>query len=145
MVAEIGRQKLEYENQTQQAKNMEVEVADLKEELEKILAHKERLNEERLLIQARHDQDKKNLEIQNYDVKYEYVSVEKDIQDILEIIKAGRKREVSLLEQLEQEESDLRALKGKGGALYLIRHGINPDSLEVELEMTKALALTFDE
>jgi hypothetical protein len=62
-VAEIGKQKLLYENQTQQAKNMEAEVESLKEELEKILNHKERLIEENLLIQARHDVDKKALVI----------------------------------------------------------------------------------
>ena len=78
-------------------------------------------------------------------MKYEYVSVEKDITEILEIIKAGRKREITLLEQLEEEERDLRSLKEKSGALYLIQHGINPDSLDAEIEMTKQLALTFDE
>jgi len=63
LVAQIGKQKLLYENQTQQAKNMETEVESLKEELEKILSHKERLTEENLLIQARHDVDKKALVI----------------------------------------------------------------------------------
>ena len=124
---------------------METEVESLKEELEKILSHKERLTEENLLIQARHDVDKKALVIQNDDVKYEYVSVEKDISDIVEIIKAGRKREIALLEQLEEEEKDLRNFKEKGGALYLIQHGINPDTFEMEVELTKQLASNYDE
>lgn len=78
-------------------------------------------------------------------MKYEYVSVEKDISDIVEIIKAGRKREIALLEQLEEEEKDLRNFKEKGGALYLIQHGINPDTFEMEVELTKQLASNYDE
>jgi hypothetical protein len=68
------------------------------------------MEDELLSLKARHDADNKNLKINNEDLQYEYAKLDSEIEDIVKIIKAGRKKEIELLEEVENEERRYRNL-----------------------------------
>ena len=144
-VMKISEQKLAYDQKLKIIQALETETTALEEDIENKTEYGDNLQDKLLTIQAQHSANNKDLHINNDELKYEYAKLDQEIEDIVSIIKAGRKKEIQLLEEVENEENKLRMLKDKGSALYLFLKGKNPGNTDLEIRLNKAVGQAYDE
>ena len=145
IVEQISEQKIAYDDKLKLIKALEAETTALQEEIVTKSDYENKIREELLTLKAKHDANNKSLLIQNDDLKYEYAKLDSEIEDMIAIIKAGRKKEIELLEQVEEEERKHRLLKDKGSALYLFLKGKYPGNADLEIRLNHKLGQTYDE
>lgn len=145
IVQQISEQNLAYEDKLRMIKALETEKTALEDEIASGEEYENKIKEELLVIKARHGADNKNLLIKNDELKYEYAKLDSEIEDMIAIIKAGRKKEIQLLEKVEDEERRYRLLKDKGHALYLFLKGKYPGDTDLEIRLNQEVGQTYDE
>lgn len=144
-IEQISLKKVAYEDKLKKIKALETETTALTEEIESKTKFEVKLKEELLMMKSKHKANNRDLLINNDDLKYEYAKLDSDIEEIIQIIKTGRKREIELLEEVENEERRLQMLKDRGSALYLYLQGKNPGNADLEIRLNQEVGQTYDE
>jgi hypothetical protein len=103
------------------------------------------MKEELSGIKSKNEAKNRDLEIDNEKLKYEYAKVDTTIENLVEAIKLGRRKEILLLEELEHEEKILRNTKDQGSAYYLFLRGKDPGQTDLEEKLNQEVGKTYDE
>ena len=141
----ISKAKIAYDSKLNVIKGLDAETVNIKEEISGKQDYEAKLKKDLSTIKAKHLSNNKSLVVQNDEIKYEFMKLDKDIEDLILAIKEGRKKEIMLLEKVELEEKNIRQIKDKGAALYLSLHGRQPGNSDLGMQLNKEIGGAYDE